>query len=95
MENFHELEKLPNIGACLAQLLVKTGINTPDDLYETGSIQAFIRIKAIEPDACFSKLCALEGAVEGIRWHYLSREKKLELKQFFYLIDKTAQVPEL
>ncbi len=49
---------------------------------------AFIRIKAIDPDACFSKLCALEGAVEGIRWHNLSKEKKSELKHFFSMIRK-------
>jgi len=88
METSVKLEDLPNIGASLAELLHETGINTPDELYENGTFQAFIRIKAIDPDACFSKLCALEGAVEGIRWHHLSKEKKSELKQFFTLINK-------
>jgi len=88
METTPKLENLPNIGGTLADLLNEAGINTPDDLYETGAIQAFIRIKAIDPCACFSKLCVLEGAVEGIRWHNLSQEKKTELQHFFTMIKK-------
>ena len=88
METNPKLENLPNIGVALADLLREAGINTPEDLYETGAIQAFIRIKAVDPEACLSKLCALEGAVEGIRWHNLSSEKKAELKHFFKLVNK-------
>jgi DNA transformation protein len=83
MKSTDELEQLPNIGNSLAQLLRESGINKPDELYEAGAIQTFLRIKAVDPDACFSKLCALEGAVEGIRWHNLSKEKRDELKYFF------------
>jgi DNA transformation protein and related proteins len=87
MENKIQLEDLPNIGLTLAVLLKESGINSPVDLYESGAIQAFLRIKSIDPDACFSKLCALEGAVEGIRWHKLAVEKKKELKHFFKLLE--------
>lgn len=89
MENYSKrLEDLPNIGGVLSGLLKEVGINTPNELYKVGSYQAFIRIKAFESDACFSKLCALEGAGDGIRWHDLSKEKKVELKHFFTLINK-------
>jgi DNA transformation protein and related proteins len=88
MEVNPQLEDLPNIGSTLAILLHQTGINSPEDLYKTGALQAFIRIRAIDQDACFSKLCAIEGAVEGIRWHNLSKEKKAELKHFFAMINK-------
>jgi len=88
METNPKLENLPNIGVALADLLREAGINTPEDLFETGAIQAFIRIRAVDPEACLSKLCALEGAVEGIRWHNLSSEKKAELKHFFKLVNK-------
>jgi DNA transformation protein len=88
METAPKLENLPNIGITLADLLREAGINTPEDLIKTGAIQAFIRIKAVDPGACLSKLCALEGAVEGIRWHYLSSEKKAELKHFFKQVSK-------
>lgn len=88
METTPKLEDLPNIGNTLADLLREAGINTPGDLMVVGTLQAYIRIKAIDPDACFSKLCAIEGAVEGIRWHNLTAGKKNELKQFFSLINK-------
>jgi DNA transformation protein and related proteins len=83
VENVIRLRNLPNIGETLSILLQEAGINTPEELYEAGSARAFTRIKAIDPEACLSKLCALEGAIEGIRWHHLSKEKKAELKQFF------------
>ncbi len=63
----NRLEDLPDSGAALAELLHETGINSTDGLYGNGAFQAFIRIRAVDPDACFSKLCALEGTVEGIR----------------------------
>jgi DNA transformation protein len=88
METNPKLENLPNIGNTLADLLRETGIYTPEDLYEKCAIQAFIRIKAVDPEACLSKLCALEGAVEGIRWHNLPSEKKAELKHFFKQVSK-------
>lgn len=65
METTPKLENLPNIGGTLADLLNEAGINTPDDLYETGAIQAFIRIKAIDPCACFSKLCVIGRCSRG------------------------------
>ena len=83
-----KLEELPNIGHTLADLLRKAGIETPEDLFDAGTLQAYIRIQAIDPDACYSKLCAIEGAIEGIRWHSLSEEKRKELKQFFALVHK-------
>lgn len=83
-----KLEDLPNIGSVLANLLREAGIKTQDELKTAGAIQAFIKIKAIDSDACFSKLCALEGAIEGIRWHTISKAKKAELKHFFTMIKK-------
>jgi len=83
MKTTGKLEQLPNIGNNLARLLRQSGINTPEELYETGAVQSFLRLRAIDPEACYCKLCALEGAVEGIRWHNLSKEKKDELKHFF------------
>lgn len=82
-----KLEDLPNIGIVLADLLRLAGIRTPDDLYAAGSLNAFTRIKSLDPEACFSKLCALEGAVEGIRWHNLPEDKKAVLRQI-YKMDK-------
>jgi len=78
-----DLTSLPNIGKTLAELLMKAGIETAAQLKAVGSEKAFIRISAIDSEACLSKLCALEGAIQGIRWHQLSPDKKRELKEFF------------
>jgi len=32
---------------------------------------------------CINMLYALEGAIQGIRWHGLSKERKLELKEYY------------
>jgi DNA transformation protein len=78
-----DLVSLPNIGKTLAEKLKLAGISTPDQLKSTGSENAFIRIKTIDRDACLDMLFALEGAIQGIRWHNLRESKKLELKEFF------------
>ncbi|MEG1254724.1 TfoX/Sxy family DNA transformation protein [Clostridium sp.] len=48
-----------------------------------GSRQAWLNIKAIDRSACFNRLCALEGTIQGVRWHYLSDEVKNELKELY------------
>lgn len=79
-----ELSKLPNIAIKLESQLNKVGINTVQQLKEVGSKQAWLKIKAFDPSACYNRLCALEGAIQGIRWHNLSDETKEELKSFYY-----------
>lgn len=78
-----ELSKLPNIGPALEEQLNEVGIATVEQLKETGSRQAWLNIKAIDDSACINRLYALEGAVQGIRWHGLTKEVKQELKEFF------------
>ncbi len=78
----NNLSDLPNIGKTLQEKLIKVGINNPEDLINTGSENALLKIRAIDESACFNMLCALEGAIRGIRWHELAKERKEELKQF-------------
>ena len=76
------LSDMPNIGKTLQEKLIKVGITTPQELINTGSENTLLQIRAIDESACFNMLCALEGAIQGIRWHGLTKEKKEELKQF-------------
>ena len=78
-----ELSKLPNIGKKLEEQLNEVGIYTFEELKKAGSKQVWLDIKAIDSSACYNRLCALEGALQGIRWHNLSEEIKCELKNFF------------
>ena len=58
-------------------------IKTAEELRKTGSRDAWLKIKAIDPSACYNRLCGLEGALRGIRWHNLPDETKKELKDFY------------
>lgn len=78
-----ELTSLPNVGIEMKKQLNAIGINTPEDLVATGSREAWLRIRAIDSSACYNRLCGLEGAIQGIRWHYLDDELKKELKSFY------------
>ena len=78
-----ELEKLPNIGAVVAGQLRQVGIDTPEQLRAAGARDAWLRILAIDESACYNRLCGLEGALRGIRWHDLPLETKAELKEFY------------
>lgn len=78
-----ELSTLPNIAAKLEAQLADVGITTIKQLQEVGSREAWLRILAIDPSACIMRLSALEGAIQGIRWHYLDDDTKGSLKVFY------------
>lgn len=79
-----ELEKLPNIGKVAANKLAQAGIETVEQLQTLGSKEAFLRVRVkADPEACCSMLFGLEGAIQGVRWHTLSEEKKEDLQTFF------------
>ncbi|KPU42978.1 hypothetical protein OXPF_34090 [Oxobacter pfennigii] len=78
-----ELSTLPNIAAKLEAQLSDVGITTIDELKRVGSREAWLRILAHDPSACIMRLSALEGAIQGVRWHYLDEDTKKSLKEFY------------
>lgn len=78
-----ELSKLPNIGKVVETQLNQVGIETESDLRKAGAKEAWRKIRAIDPSACYNRLCGLEGALLGIRWHHLPVETKKDLKDFY------------
>jgi len=83
------LTDLPNIGKTLAEKLNLVGIENEQDLKEFGSENAIIKIATIENSGvCINMLYALEGAIQGIRWHGLDNERKQELKEFYRMLNK-------
>ena len=78
-----ELTKLPNIAAKLEGQLIDVGVTTVDELKQVGSREAWLRILARDPSACIMRLSSLEGAIQGVRWHYLDEETKASLKAFY------------
>lgn len=78
-----DLSKQVNIGRELEKKLILAGISNLDELKIAGSRQAFLQIREIDSDTCINMLYALQGAIEDIRWHNLSTESKLDLKNFY------------
>ena len=79
-----ELTKLPNIAEKLEGQLNEVGITTFDELKRVGSREAWLRILARDPSACIMRLSALEGAIQGVRWHHLDEQTKKSLKEFYH-----------
>lgn len=83
------LTDLPNIGKTLAVKLKQVGIETEFDLKQLGAENALIKIETLENSgACINMLYALEGAIQGIRWHGLSKDRKNELLDFYNQLKK-------
>ena len=77
-----ELTSMMNIGSEMAKKLSSVGIDSPEKLIETGSKQAFFKLKEAYPSVCLVHLYALEGAICNTEFNSLSENKKKELKEF-------------
>ncbi len=77
------LSELPNIGSELEIQLKDIGIESVGKLISVGSKQAWREIKNNDRTACINRLYAIEGAIQGIRWHSLSKEVKTDLKDYY------------
>lgn len=77
-----ELTSMINIGKEMARKLTSVGIDSAEKLIETGSKQAFLRLKRAYPQVCLVHLYTLEGAVTMTEFNGLSKETKKELKAF-------------
>ena len=82
----NEIQELINIGSVLVDRIEEAGIDTVADLKEMGAKKAFLMVKGVYSEACINHLYAIEGAIQGIRWHHLSSEIKADLKAFYNTI---------
>jgi DNA transformation protein len=60
-------------------MLEAVGINSLKELQALGSVRAYARVKASEPNASLNLLWALEGALTGLPWQVVAREHRLSL----------------
>ncbi|MBD5482100.1 MAG: TfoX/Sxy family protein [Lachnospiraceae bacterium] len=77
-----ELTSLRNIGKEMEKKLTSVGIDSAEKLIESGSKQAFIKLKEAYPSVCLVHLYTLEGAITDVEFNSLSEDKKKELKEF-------------
>jgi DNA transformation protein len=78
-----DLTKLKNIGPTLAQKLQGIGVESLEDLKKLGSIEVVLQIRVKDLSACYNMLYAIEGAIQGIRWHNIPKMDKAKLKAEF------------
>ena len=76
-----ELTDLSNIGPVLAQKLHRAGIDSYEDLADLGSVEAYLKIWDHEAIIGYNMLYALEGSIQSVRWHKLSREHRQMVKE--------------
>jgi DNA transformation protein len=78
-----ELSKLPNISTVIEEKLIDVGVSTRQELFDVGSKEAFMRVRLKDTTACLNMLCAIEGAIQGVRWHNLPDIVKSDLRSFY------------
>ena len=87
------LTDLPNIGPTIKEKLENIGISSHEELAKLGSIEAVIKIGEKDLSTCCSMLYALEGAIQGIRWHGIPKEERALLKaEFDQLMFKKGRI---
>lgn len=77
-----ELISLPNIGKEMETKLKSVGIMNAEQLKESGSKQAFAKLKLKYANVCLVHLYCLQGAIDLIDYTELTPEMKKKLKQF-------------
>lgn len=70
-----------NIGTVLAGQLRQVGIANLDQLVAVGAFEATRRLEAAGMHYCTHAYLALEGAVAGMRWTRLPKQRRAELTQ--------------
>ncbi|WP_319507699.1 TfoX/Sxy family protein [uncultured Methanolobus sp.] len=86
-----ELVKLPNIGKKIEEQLEQVGVKTPAELTGLGIRKVFERIMTIDETSCINKLYALEGAIQGMRWHDLPENEKMALKEYYLTLKRSER----
>ena len=77
-----ELTSRPNIGKEIEKKLKSIGICSAEELTQTGSKEAFARLKMRYPSVCPVHLYSLQGAIDNIEYNRLADEVKRDLKSF-------------
>ena len=71
-----------NIGKEIEKKMKSVGICSAEELIQTGSKEAFLRMKLRFPNVCLVHLYTLQGAVDNIDYNQLTDEVRQDLKNF-------------
>ena len=81
-----------NIGKEIEKKLKSIGICSAEELQQTGSKEAFLRLKTRYSNICLVHLYVLQGAIDDIEYNRLPEETKQELKRFSDKQRKTQKI---
>jgi len=74
--------QVKNIGPKTAEKLAMVGITTVDDLHEVGAIEAYCRLRRLNPAfISLVGLYAMQAGLMGIDWRDLPGQIKTDLKE--------------
>ena len=72
-----DLISLRNIGSQSARWLEDVGIHTPEQLFDVGVVDAYLRVKSTYPErVSLNMLYALQGALMDLPWYQIPTEIK-------------------
>jgi predicted flap endonuclease-1-like 5' DNA nuclease len=74
-----DLSALRNLGPRSAAILAAAGIATLAQLRRLGAVAAFVRARRHDAAVSLNLLYALAGALDGVHWRQVQRERRLEL----------------
>lgn len=74
-----KLKDLKNLGPTSQQMLIKAGINTPEELAELGPVAAYLRVKSHGIKASLNLLYAIYGALNDCHWTDIPADEKQQL----------------
>jgi len=73
------VQGLLNLGPKSREWLEAIGVRTLADLRRVGAVPAYVALKRIRGRVSLNMLYALAGAVDGVHWLDVKRERRLEL----------------
>ncbi|MGE5453546.1 MAG: TfoX/Sxy family DNA transformation protein [Acidobacteriota bacterium] len=73
------VDALPNLGPKSQEMLAKAGITDVEALRQLGAVMAYVKTKAIWPQASLNLLWALEGALSGRPWQQVAETDRASL----------------
>lgn len=75
----HPVHNLPNLGPQSRQWLAAIGITDADQLRGQDPFAVYARLKQLQPKLSVNMLYALIGALEGLHWQQVQRERRSEI----------------
>lgn len=76
------LDSMKNIGKEMKMKLMSIGIASSEDLIRIGSKEVFYQLKERYPNVCLVHLYTLQGAIDNVEFNELSKEVKIDLKEY-------------